>query len=83
LKRPLRLFPKSSRRYAERLQQGNDRDKCLVEAARRWNGEREGYPEFADAYYQLAFPDADVLDDEFERLSVSVFGTLLSHMEVA
>ncbi|MET0087322.1 MAG: exodeoxyribonuclease V subunit gamma [Sedimenticola sp.] len=82
LKSPLRLFPKSSRRYAERLQQGNDRDKCLAEAARRWNGEREGYPEFADAYYQLAFPDADVLDDEFERLSASVFGTLLSHMEV-
>ncbi|WP_172838848.1 exodeoxyribonuclease V subunit gamma [Solemya velesiana gill symbiont] len=80
LSMPLRLFPKSSRRYAEKLQKGNELEKCLEEAQRRWCGKH--FPEFDDAYYRLAFPDADVLSGEFMALSEQVFGTLLAHMEV-
>ena len=82
LSMPLHLFPKSSRRYAERLQAGKEPGQCLAAARLRWCGEYESFPEFSDPYYQLAFPDGDALDETFEQLSEQVFGTLLAHMEV-
>ena len=79
---PLHLFAKSARSYATLQQEGKPRENCLKKARERWFGGYKGYAEYDNPYYRLAFPDGEVLDEQFESLSERVFGPLLSAMEM-
>jgi len=81
LSSPLHLFPKNSREYATCRRQGKSPQQALARAWSRWNGGFQDYPEFGNAYYRLAFPQGDVLDSEFERVSEQIFEPLLSALE--
>lgn len=80
--RPLPLFPRSARRYATSLREDKPRELCLQRARQKWFGGYQGFAEYDNPYYRLAFPDGEVLDDEFEALSEQVFTPLLAVMEV-
>jgi len=82
LQQPLHLFPKASRRYAERLHNGKPPAACLAAANERWRGEFNAFPEYADRYYQLAFPTGEVLDSSFQQLAERVYEPIFAHMEV-
>lgn len=82
LHRPLPLFVRSARSYAESLLAGKPREDCLKRARERWLGGYQGYAEYDNPYYRLAFPDGEVLDEAFESLSERVFTPLLAAMEV-
>jgi exodeoxyribonuclease V gamma subunit len=85
-RRLLPFFPKSALAYVERLrkdqEQGKepDLDRALWAARQVWEGseQRAGSAERGDAYYQLAFGDADPLDGEFTALATAVFGPLFA-----
>ncbi|TVT52391.1 MAG: exodeoxyribonuclease V subunit gamma [Sedimenticola thiotaurini] len=83
LHEPIPLFAKSARAYATSLQQEKPRERCLKLARERWFGGFAGFAEYDNPYYQLAFPDGEVLDERFEILSAKVFGPLLSALEVS
>ncbi|MCW8890216.1 MAG: exodeoxyribonuclease V subunit gamma [Sedimenticola sp.] len=83
LQEPLPLFPKSARIYVTSLQQGKPKEYCLGKAQSCWLGGFSSYAEYDNAYYRLAFPDADVLDAAFEKVSEAVFGPLLAALEVS
>lgn len=78
---PLHLFPKSSREYAGHRLRDKDPIFCLEKARVKWHGGYQGMGEFANAYYQLAFPLGDALDETFQWHSEQVFAPLLSIME--
>ncbi|MCW8945675.1 MAG: exodeoxyribonuclease V subunit gamma [Sedimenticola sp.] len=82
LQQPLPLFPKSARAYVTLLQQDKPLDRCLAKARERWFGGFAGFAEYDNPYYRLAFPDGDVLDDQFEKVSEQIFGPLLAALEV-
>lgn len=82
LSTPLHLFPKSSREYVSQLLKGGESASALDKAWRLWAGGYQGFGEFSNAYYQLAFPLGDVLDEEFQRLSEQVFHPLLTALEL-
>ncbi|WP_428624458.1 exodeoxyribonuclease V subunit gamma [Sedimenticola sp.] len=83
LQQPLPLFVRSARRYATAQREGKPRDDCLKRARERWLGGYQGFAEYDNPYYRLAFPDPDVLDEQFESLSERVFAPLLSVLEVS
>ncbi|MDP6392421.1 MAG: exodeoxyribonuclease V subunit gamma [Arenicellales bacterium] len=77
LTRPLPVFPRSAGEYARA---GGDPMKA---ALRTWQGSPFTRGESEDAYFQLAFRDADsdLLDDEFEQLAHEVFAPLIEHTQ--
>ena len=81
LSSPLHLFPKSSREYAGHRLKDKDPDYCLDKARVKWHGGYYSAGEFSNPYYQLAFPQGDALDDDFQRCSEQVFTPLLCSME--
>ncbi|PLX63633.1 exodeoxyribonuclease V subunit gamma [Sedimenticola selenatireducens] len=83
LRWPLPLFARSARSYATALQEGKPRELCLQRARQKWFGGYQGFAEYDNPYYRLAFPDGEVLDETFENLSERVFAPLLSAMEVS
>jgi len=80
---PLHLFPKSSREYMHWRQRGKEPEYALVKARSKWLGGFHDSGEWVNPYYQLAFPDADVLDPLFQQQSERVFGPLLSVLELS
>lgn len=80
---PLPLFARSARAYANALADGKPRETGLKRARDKWFGGYQGYAEYDNPYYRLAFPDGEVLDETFESLSERVFLPLLSAMEVS
>jgi len=70
LQRPLKFFPGSSLAY---VKSGR-----LEDAARVWN--RERFPESDDRSYRLCFGEMSPLDEEFARVSTTVFGDYLCQM---
>jgi exodeoxyribonuclease V gamma subunit len=79
----LHLFPKSSRAYAEsRIGREHDPDKSLTAARSRWDGSEWSPGESQSPYYRLAFSGCDVMDAEFEKLSMRVYEPMLQHREV-
>lgn len=84
-RRLLPFFPKSALAYVERLRKdkGDDPDKALWAAQRIWEGDerRAGSAEREDAYYQLAFGDADPLNGEFTALAMAIFGPLFEAID--
>lgn len=81
LSTPLHLFPKSSMEYAGYRLRDKDPDYCLGKASIKWHGGYYSAGEFANPYYQLAFPQGDALDEAFQRCSEQVFAPLLLAME--
>ncbi|HRY16649.1 MAG TPA: exodeoxyribonuclease V subunit gamma, partial [Candidatus Competibacteraceae bacterium] len=87
--RLLPFFPKSALAYVERLCKDQERgkepdpDKALGAARQAWEGseQRAGLAERRDAYYQLAFGDADPLDREFTALATAVFEPLFAAID--
>jgi exodeoxyribonuclease V gamma subunit len=82
LQRPLPLFARSAHGYARALHEGKPREFCLKRARDKWFGGYQGFAEYDNPYYRLAFPDGEVLDETFESLSEQVFAPLLAAMEV-
>jgi len=81
LSTPLHIFPTSSREYVTCRRLDKSPEQSLARAWSQWNGGFQEYPEFGNAYYRLAFPQGDVLDSEFERLSEQFFEPVLSALE--
>ncbi|AKH19873.1 exodeoxyribonuclease V subunit gamma [Sedimenticola thiotaurini] len=80
---PLPLFARSARAYANALAEDKPRETGLKRARDRWFGGYQGYAEYDNPYYRLAFPDGEVLDERFEAVSEQVFLPLLLAMEVS
>jgi exodeoxyribonuclease V gamma subunit len=82
LREPLRLFPRSSWTFVDKIFSGKKTASARYLAEKDWKsnetdpsskGERE------DPYIKLAFRNAaDVLDEEWERISLSVYGPIFS-----
>ena len=82
LREPLRLFPRSSWTFIDKIFSGKKKESARYLAKKNWKsnendpsskGERE------DPYIKLAFRNtADVLDEEWERMSLGVFGPIFS-----
>ena len=83
LSTPLHLFPRSSIEYARYRLQHKDPAYSLGKASIKWLGSYFSAGEFANPYYQLAFPQGDVLDEAFQRCSEQVLAPLLSAMETS
>lgn len=83
LSKPLHLFPKSSREYTYWRLCGKEPDDALAKARSKWLGGYYGNGEWVNAYYQLAFPNGDVLDPLFQTQSDRVFEPLLTVMEIS
>ena len=85
-RRLLHFFPKSALAYVKTLHQENqDTDKALRAARGQWEGGdfQPSAPERENIYYQLAFRDADPLDDEFVRVATAVFAPLFAAIRQA
>jgi exodeoxyribonuclease V gamma subunit len=79
LREPLRLFPKSSSAYAEKVTEGKE-DEALAAAHRKWASAPKSWEpdwgddaESKDAYFSLAFDVDHALEEDFEALARAVF----------
>jgi exodeoxyribonuclease V gamma subunit len=82
LREPLRLFPRTSWKFVDKISSGKKKERARYLASEDWKsnendpsskGERE------DPYIKLAFRNAaDVLDEEWERISLRVLGPIFS-----
>ena len=82
LREPLRLFPRTSWKFVDKISSGKKQDRARYLASEDWRG-NENDPnsrgEREDPYIKLAFRNtADVLDEEWERTSLLVFGPIFS-----
>jgi exodeoxyribonuclease V gamma subunit len=82
LAEPLRLFPRSSWTFVERICAGKDRGGARYLAGKDWNSNEsddKSRGERDDPYIKLAFRNRDdVLDEEWEGISLSVLGPIFS-----
>ena len=82
LQEPLPFFPRSSFVYAEQMLEPRGNLSPIERARRKWGDspmpwepDKGEPPESDDAYFDLAFRNvAEPLGDEFQQLSMSVFG---------
>jgi exodeoxyribonuclease V gamma subunit len=80
LRRPLHFFPRSSWAYARLvLERGSPEGEALRKVQETWAGDDYRRGEREDPYYHLCFRDTDPLDNEFRRLAIDLFETLLAH----
>ncbi|PYI79479.1 MAG: exodeoxyribonuclease V subunit gamma, partial [Verrucomicrobia bacterium] len=82
LRQPLRLFPRSSWTFVERVLAGRKKESARYSARKDWRS-NENDPnsrsEREDPYIKLAFRNIEqVLDDEWEKTSLSIFEPILS-----
>jgi exodeoxyribonuclease V gamma subunit len=83
LKKPLHLFPETSRRYAEnRLARERPPEVALEEARKIWEGSEWMAGESQDPYYRLCFEREDPIDSAFEEVAVEVFDPLFNFLKV-
>src|SRR6266496_2297528 len=79
---PLRLFPRSSWTFVEKIFAGKDRERARYLAENDWKSnenEDKSKGERDDAYIKLAFRNRDdALDEEWEKSSLSVLGPIFS-----
>ncbi len=82
LREPLRLFPRTSWKFVEKINAGKTKGSARYMAHTEWEGKRNdpnSRGEYKDLYIQLAFRNtADVLDEEWERISLLVFEPIFS-----
>ena len=76
---PLHFFPSASWSYAEARHKGKSPEEALQVAQSKWNGNDfiKGMAECQDPYHWLGFRDINPLDEEFESLSMDIFGPLI------
>jgi exodeoxyribonuclease V gamma subunit len=82
LREPLRLFPRTSWKFVDKISSGKKKERARYLASEDWRsnendpsskGERE------DPYIKLTFRNtADVLNGEWEKISLHVFGPIFS-----
>jgi len=79
---PLQLFPRSSWTFVEKIFAGKDRERARYLAGNDWKSnenDEKSRGERDDAYIKLAFRNRDdALDEEWERISLSVLGPIFS-----
>jgi len=79
---PLRLFPRSSWTFVEKIFGGKDRGRARYLAENDWKSNEnddKSKGERDDAYIKLAFRNRDdALDEEWEKSSLSVLGPIFS-----
>jgi exodeoxyribonuclease V gamma subunit len=82
LREPLRLFPRTSWKFVEKINAGKTTASARYLTRPEWEGKRndpKSKGEEKDPYIQLAFRNtADVLDEEWERISLLVLGPIFS-----
>jgi exodeoxyribonuclease V gamma subunit len=82
LSEPLRLFPRSSWTFVEKIFAGKKRDSARYSAKNDWKSNEyddKSKGERDDGYIKLAFRNRDdVLDEEWEKISLFVFGEIFS-----
>ena len=82
LRQPLRLFPRSSWTFVEKICAGKDRGRSRYLAENDWKSndyDEKSRGERDDGYIKLAFRDTDdVLDEEWEKISLLVFKPIFS-----
>jgi exodeoxyribonuclease V gamma subunit len=82
LREPLRLFPRTSWKFVDKISSGKQTDRARYLASEDWMGNENdpgGRGEREDLYVKLAFRNtADVLDKEWERISLRVLGPIFS-----
>jgi len=82
LRQPLRLFPRSSWTFVEKIFAGKKLDSARYSAKSDWKSneyDEKSRGERDDAYIKLVFRNtADVLDDEWEKISLRVFKPIFS-----
>ena len=82
LRQPLRLFPRSSWTFVEKIFAGKKRDSARYFAKNDWKSNEyddKSRGERDDGYIKLAFRNTDdVLDEEWEKISLLVFRPIFS-----
>jgi exodeoxyribonuclease V gamma subunit len=82
LRQPLRLFPRSSWTFVEKIVAGKDRRRARYLAENDWKSNEyddKSRGERDDGYIKLAFRNTDdVLDEEWEKISLLVFKPIFS-----
>jgi exodeoxyribonuclease V gamma subunit len=78
---PLPFYPGTSWAYAESLSLSGDPLAAYRAAQRKWLGNERQPGDSAKPYQQLMFADGDILDEAFERISLTVFRPLIEHRE--
>jgi len=78
--KPLHFFPESSFEYAySRLVRKRSRSQSLNIARNRWSGTDFRQGESEDLYLNCCFRNSDMIDEEFETISIQIFKPLLQH----
>jgi exonuclease V gamma subunit len=82
LRLPLRLFPRSSWTFVEKIFAGKKLDSARYSARSDWKSNEyddKSRGERDDSYIKLAFRNTDdVLDEEWEKISLLVFKPIFS-----
>jgi exodeoxyribonuclease V gamma subunit len=82
LREPLQLFPRSSWTFVEKICAGKDRARARYLAENDWKSNEyddKSKGERDDRYIKLAFRNRDdVLNEEWEKISLFVFGEIFS-----
>jgi exodeoxyribonuclease V gamma subunit len=79
IRRPIPFFPESSLEFAK-LMKKNDENDVINRIKHRFYGDEYRFGEGQDPYYDLCFGGLDPFDEEFKRLSKSIFEPLLKHL---
>jgi exodeoxyribonuclease V gamma subunit len=77
LAEPLRFFPKTSMKYAERFMRNRRQDEAFRSARTDWEGSDFSRGEKDDPYYKLCFDHVDPLDDTFASIALDIFKPLI------
>jgi len=80
LSEPVRFFPATSYKYAHLLllKEKTEYD-ALGNARKTWEGNDFNPGESNDLYFDLFFRETDPMDEEFEKVSIEIFGPIFKH----
>ncbi len=75
---PLRFFPETSAKYAERITKNQSHEVALQAARSDWEGSDFGRSEKDDPYYRICFGNIDPLDDAFALIAKDIFTPMIN-----
>ena len=80
LSEPVHFFPATSYKYAHLLllKEKTEYD-ALGNARKTWEGNDFNPGESNDLYFDLCFRKTDPMDEEFEKVSIEIFGPIFKH----
>jgi len=80
LSEPVRFFPVTAYEYVKQiLKRGESKSNALKSAKNKWNVSYNDTGESKDPYFDLCFRENDPLDEEFEKVSIEIFGPIFEH----